>query len=102
LQSNSRCINAGNNYYAPGSTDLDGRSRIVGGTVDIGAYEFQPGVDAAFLGWLQRYGLPTDGSADYLDSDGDEMSNWQEWMSTRFPPGFIPRRNSPQLNPDVF
>ena len=81
LRPNSPCINAGNNAYVTTATDLDGRARIVGGTVDMGAYEFQPGVSGAFIGWLQQYGLPTDGSADYTDTDHDGMNNWQEWMA---------------------
>jgi hypothetical protein len=80
LQSNSPCINAGNNAYVTTATDLDGRPRIVGGTVDMGAYEFQPGVSGAFIGWLQQYGLLTDGSADNADSDHDGLNNWQEWV----------------------
>ncbi len=38
LQTNSPCINAGANAYVVTSTDLDGRPRVMGGTVDMGAY----------------------------------------------------------------
>ncbi|MBK7999658.1 MAG: hypothetical protein IPK15_13315 [Verrucomicrobia bacterium] len=62
LQSNSTCINVGNNAYAPGLTDLDGNARINSSRVDIGAYEFQ--FLDPFHAWLAQYGLPTDGSAD--------------------------------------
>ena len=39
LRVGSPCINAGNNSYANGSTDLALATRIQGGTVDMGAYE---------------------------------------------------------------
>jgi hypothetical protein len=86
LQANSPCINAGNNScltnsysYFTNLVELDGNPRIYGNRVDLGAYEFQGVPLDAFHTWLQHYGLPTDGSADYIDTDGDRLNNWQEW-----------------------
>jgi hypothetical protein len=35
----------------------------------------------AFHTWLGSYGLPTDGSADFTDADGDGLNNWQEYLA---------------------
>jgi hypothetical protein len=40
LQSDSPCIDAGNNGYVTTVTDLDGNPRVSDGIVDVGAYEF--------------------------------------------------------------
>ncbi len=83
--STSPCVNAGFNAYTAGPVDLDGRSRINGGTVDIGAYEMQTAVSLQYLAWLESYGLPRDGSADLADPDGDSVSNRDEYMADTCP-----------------
>jgi hypothetical protein len=95
LQANSPCINGGSNLrltnqnwsaqfftdvWVTNVFDLDGNPRIVSGTVDIGAYEYQGTGSVISYAWLQQYGLPTDGSGDFIDSDDDGMNNWQEWV----------------------
>jgi hypothetical protein len=89
LDTNSPCINSG--YYDSFTftyylvADLDYNPRIVGGSVDIGAYEFQNPVSRISYAWLQRYGLPINGSTDTSDSDGDGLNNFGEWKAGTSP-----------------
>jgi hypothetical protein len=76
----SPCIDAGDNSTVGTSNDLAGNPRIMRGTVDMGAYEFQGTNAIAFYSWVQHHGIVIDGTTDYEDPDGDGMNNWQEWV----------------------
>jgi uncharacterized delta-60 repeat protein len=80
LQSYSPCINAGLNAYAAAGPDLDGKPRIVAGTVDIGAYEFQSPQSMISYAWLEQHGLLY-GWPDFIDWDADGQDTWQEWQA---------------------
>ncbi|MBR2693595.1 MAG: hypothetical protein IKE69_05215 [Thermoguttaceae bacterium] len=81
LRRGTRCVNGGNNTFVTASADLAGNTRIVGGRVDLGAYEIQnaptplappeiltgsPGVSAAYgLGRQRIVWTNVDGAAGY-------------------------------------
>jgi hypothetical protein len=81
LQNNSPCINAGANSFVAGAVDLGGNPRIVGGTVDLGAYEYQSPASVISYAYLQGFGLPTDGSVDFTDRDGTAFNVYQDWIA---------------------
>ena len=49
-------------------------------TSSVARFTFQTPLDP-FHSWLASYGLPSNGSADYLDSDSDGMNNSQEYLA---------------------
>jgi hypothetical protein len=85
LQTTSPCINAGNSLAVTSAFDFDGNPRIVGGAVDVGAFEFQTPTSMLSYAWAQKYGLSVDGSADFDDADADGFDNYSEWRADTIP-----------------
>jgi hypothetical protein len=87
LLSTSPCINTGDPNFIPepNETDLDGLPRVIGGRIDMGAYEFNhhPVADAGpnqtVYAWLDGFAdVNLDGSASY-DDDNDILDYYWSW-----------------------
>ncbi|HON07100.1 MAG TPA: choice-of-anchor Q domain-containing protein, partial [Verrucomicrobiota bacterium] len=90
LAPDSPCIDKGDNSVVQATfTDLDGRQRIIGERVDIGAYEFDPGdldSDGMPNEWELVYGLsPTDYRDRDADIDNDGLTNFREYLANTNP-----------------
>jgi parallel beta-helix repeat protein len=83
----SPCINAGDPNYVPepNETDLDGLPRIIGGRIDMGAYEFnhQPvavaGPNQTVYAWLDGFADVTLVGSASFDDDNDVLDYYWSW-----------------------
>jgi uncharacterized protein YdeI (BOF family) len=81
LQSSSPCINAGSNSFGATTTDLDGGPRILGGIVDIGAYEFHPShAPVADAGATHTPAVSANGTNATVILDGSRSSDSNGYM----------------------
>lgn len=110
LVAGSPCIDAGSNdYVQPNATDLEGKPRILGTHVDIGAYEWiNPAMDTDSDGmpdfWEWKYGLDLNNPADSnLDNDGDGLNNLQEFFADTAPndPQDVLKLTPLLISPDI-
>jgi len=93
LQAESPCLNTGTNDACSAdasSQDLDGQARVIGVSVDRGAYEYATAAGFAARGtpidWLDGYYAGPDWNAAELDdSDGDGFPAWEEYITATDP-----------------
>ncbi|MFD1875592.1 choice-of-anchor Q domain-containing protein [Hymenobacter bucti] len=83
LRPGSPAINAGVNNLLP-ATDLAGNPRVVGATVDIGAYEFDAALSPSFTTWVGG------GSTDWNTS-----ANWSAGVPSAALDGYLPAATAP-------
>ena len=85
LQRESPCNDAGTNGYVSSTMDLDGKNRIYGGTVDIGAYEISSSAtdedgDEMLDSWEILYFGSTNAQPS-TDTDSDQLANLGEYIA---------------------
>jgi hypothetical protein len=51
--------------------------------------------------WLRHYGLPTDGSADFADTDHDGLDNYGEWVAGTNPTNSVSRFEVQGIRPSA-
>ncbi|MBN2704500.1 MAG: hypothetical protein JXR23_09845 [Pontiellaceae bacterium] len=84
LAEGSPCIDAGSNAYVVGSLDLAGLPRIVGGVVDMGAYEYyneDEDGDSLPDDWERDHFGGTSSQRAEDDFDNDGIDNGSEWIA---------------------
>lgn len=90
LKAGSPCINAGSNDYVNTAHDLSGNPRIIGTTVDMGAYEFytddgDEDGDGMSNGWEFEYFGSIVKASPFDDNDNDQSDNYSEYISSMNP-----------------
>jgi len=53
--------------------------------VEIGANESQRPASGISYAWFQQFGLPAEGSADFIDTDSNHINTQAEWRSGTSP-----------------
>ncbi|HEU5069510.1 MAG TPA: choice-of-anchor Q domain-containing protein [Verrucomicrobiae bacterium] len=79
LQATSFAINSGDNGNVTAASDLDGHPRIVDGTVDLGAYEYQQLLPAAFTAPATEVRAEQATLNGFALPNGQPTSAWFEW-----------------------